>query len=68
METALAMNETLFRGRQIKVMSKRTNRPGMCATNRFPRGFRGRGVARGARAAASCCSHAVSHRGVRKAM
>lgn len=33
-ETALAMNETLFRGRQIKVMSKRTNRPGLCTTNR----------------------------------
>lgn len=46
-ETALAMNETLFRGRQIKVMSKRTNRPGLCTTNRIPRGFRGRGVPRG---------------------
>jgi polyadenylate-binding protein 2 len=34
-ETALAMNETLFRGRQIKVMSKRTNRPGLCTTNRY---------------------------------
>jgi len=45
-ETALAMNETLFRGRQIKVLPKRTNRPGMCQTNRFPRGFRGR-AARG---------------------
>lgn len=56
-ETALAMNETLFRGRQIKVMSKRTNRPGLCTTNR---GMRGRGVARG-RAAAACC-HGV-HRG-----
>lgn len=41
-ETALAMNDTLFRGRQIKVMSKRTNRPGLSTTNRFPRGFRGR--------------------------
>lgn len=67
-ETALAMNDSLFRGRQIKVMSKRTNRPGLCTTNRFPRGFRGRGVTRGSRAAASCCSHAVSHRGVRKSM
>ncbi|XP_063698879.1 polyadenylate-binding protein 2 isoform X2 [Culicoides brevitarsis] len=47
-DTALAMNETLFRGRQIKVMAKRTNRPGLCATNRFPRGFRGR-IARGGR-------------------
>lgn len=67
-ETALAMNDSLFRGRQIKVMLKRTNRPGLCTTNRFPRGFRGRGIARGSRAAASCCSHAVSHRGIRKSM
>jgi len=54
-ETALAMNETLFRGRQIKVMSKRTNRPGISTTNRFPRGFRGRG--RGARGGGGtpCC-------------
>ena len=42
-ETALAMNETLFRGRQIKVSAKRTNRPGISTTNRFPRGLRGRG-------------------------
>lgn len=64
-ETALAMNETLFRGRQIKVMSKRTNRPGLCTTNRgFPRGFRGgRGMARGR--AAACCH---GHRGRGKAM
>ncbi|XP_055858805.1 polyadenylate-binding protein 2 isoform X1 [Episyrphus balteatus] len=51
-ETALAMNETLFRGRQIKVMSKRTNRPGLSTTNRFSRGsFRGRG----ARVSRACC-------------
>lgn len=51
-ETALAMNETLFRGRQIKVMSKRTNRPGLSTTNRFARGsFRGRG----ARISRACC-------------
>lgn len=56
-ETALAMNETLFRGRQIKVMSKRTNRPGLCTTNRIPRGFRGRGVPRGGRAAGCCHGH-----------
>ncbi|XP_055632970.1 polyadenylate-binding protein 2-like [Toxorhynchites rutilus septentrionalis] len=52
-ETALAMNDSLFRGRQIKVNAKRTNRPGMSTTNRFPRGSRGRrsfGIARG-------CSH-----------
>lgn len=54
-ETALAMNETLFRGRQIKVSSKRTNRPGLCTTNRIPRGFRGRGAPRGRGGAAACC-------------
>jgi polyadenylate-binding protein 2 len=59
-DTALAMNETLFRGRQIKVSAKRTNRPGLCATNRFPR-LRGRGVARLSRAAACC--HGGVHRG-----
>jgi len=64
-ETALAMNETLFRGRQIKVMSKRTNRPGLCTTNRIPRGFRGRGVPRG-RGAAACCHG--GHRGRGKIM
>jgi len=63
-ETALAMNETLFRGRQIKVMSKRTNRPGLCTTNRIPRGFRGRGVPRGR--AAACCHG--GHRGRGKVM
>ncbi|XP_028896233.2 polyadenylate-binding protein 2-like [Zeugodacus cucurbitae] len=43
-ETALSMNDTLFRGRQIKVMLKRTNIPRLSTTNRFPRGgFRGRG-------------------------
>lgn len=58
-ETALAMNETLFRGRQIKVMAKRTNRPGLCTTNRIPRGFRGRG---GSRGRGGACCHGV-HRG-----
>lgn len=67
-ETALAMNETLFRGRQIKVLPKRTNRPGLSTTNRFPRGFRGRtprGTARGG-AAAACCHTSV--RGSRRPM
>jgi len=32
--TAMALDESLFRGRQIKVMSKRTNRPGISTTNR----------------------------------
>uniref|UniRef100_A0A1Q3FVL3 Putative splicing factor rnps1 sr protein n=1 Tax=Culex tarsalis TaxID=7177 RepID=A0A1Q3FVL3_CULTA len=59
-ETALAMNETLFRGRQIKVNPKRTNRPGMCTTNRFPRGMRGRA----SRVSRACCYGA--HRGTRR--
>lgn len=62
-ETALAMNETLFRGRQIKVMSKRTNRPGLSTTNRFARGsFRGRG----ARVSRACCHS--TFRGARRAI
>uniref|UniRef100_T1J545 RRM domain-containing protein n=1 Tax=Strigamia maritima TaxID=126957 RepID=T1J545_STRMM len=36
--TAMALDESLFRGRQIKVNSKRTNRPGISTTNRPPRG------------------------------
>ncbi|CAG9564119.1 unnamed protein product [Danaus chrysippus] len=42
-QTAMAMDESLFRGRQIKVMPKRTNKPGLSTTNRPPRGARGRG-------------------------
>ncbi|KAK3605716.1 hypothetical protein CHS0354_013513 [Potamilus streckersoni] len=42
--TAMALDESLFRGRQIKVCSKRTNRPGLSTTNRPPRSrFRRRG-------------------------
>lgn len=46
--TAMALDESLFRGRQIKVNPKRTNRPGISSTNRGrargTRGsFRGRG-------------------------
>lgn len=41
--TAQALDESLFRGRQIKVSAKRTNRPGISSTNRKPRGFRPRG-------------------------
>lgn len=43
--TAMALDESLFRGRQIKVMPKRTNKPGISSTNRPPRGrgARGRG-------------------------
>lgn len=47
--TAMALDESLFRGRQIKVNPKRTNRPGVSSTNRRPRG--GRGMMRGARGA-----------------
>uniref|UniRef100_A0A0M3IHH9 RRM domain-containing protein n=1 Tax=Ascaris lumbricoides TaxID=6252 RepID=A0A0M3IHH9_ASCLU len=44
-QTAMALNETLFHGRQIKVSPKRTNRPGLSTTNRRPRG-RGHGGSR----------------------
>ncbi|XP_067004028.1 polyadenylate-binding protein 2 isoform X2 [Anabrus simplex] len=49
-QTAMAMDESLFRGRQIKVMPKRTNRPGLSMTNRPPRGrgYRGGRGGRGA--------------------
>merc|ERR1712012_811840 len=43
-DTAMALDDSLFRGRQIKVMPKRTNKPGISSTNRPPRGrggFRG---------------------------
>uniref|UniRef100_A0A3B4CXV2 RRM domain-containing protein n=1 Tax=Pygocentrus nattereri TaxID=42514 RepID=A0A3B4CXV2_PYGNA len=49
--TAMALDETLFRGRLIKVLPKRTNMPGISTTDRgFLRGgrFRGRGF-RGSR-------------------
>lgn len=36
--TAMALDDSLFRGRQIKVTLKRTNRPGITTTNRHPRG------------------------------
>ncbi|XP_052817672.1 polyadenylate-binding protein 2-A-like isoform X2 [Mya arenaria] len=38
--TSLALDESLFRGRQIKVFAKRTNRPGITTTNRGRRGGR----------------------------
>lgn len=37
-QTAEALDDSLFRGRQIKVTAKRTNRPGISTTNRQPRG------------------------------
>uniref|UniRef100_A0A0A9VY10 Polyadenylate-binding protein 2 n=1 Tax=Lygus hesperus TaxID=30085 RepID=A0A0A9VY10_LYGHE len=43
-QTAMALDESLFRGRQIKVNPKRTNRPGLSTTNRGFRGGRGRGA------------------------
>ncbi|KAF7270819.1 hypothetical protein GWI33_016226 [Rhynchophorus ferrugineus] len=52
-QTAMAMDETLFRGRLIKIMAKRINRPGISTTNRPPMGrggsaFRGtRGIGKG---------------------
>ncbi|KAM4614498.1 embryonic polyadenylate-binding protein 2 [Discoglossus pictus] len=39
-EAAIAMDETIFRGRTIKVLPKRTNMPGISSTDRG--GFRGR--------------------------
>uniref|UniRef100_A0A0B7AUQ2 RRM domain-containing protein n=1 Tax=Arion vulgaris TaxID=1028688 RepID=A0A0B7AUQ2_9EUPU len=42
--TAMALDDSLFRGRQIKVTPKRTNRPGISSTNRRSRG---RGFSRG---------------------
>ncbi|XP_052635653.1 LOW QUALITY PROTEIN: polyadenylate-binding protein 2-like [Harpia harpyja] len=43
--TSMALDESLFRGRQIKVIPKRTNRPGISTTDRgFPRTrYRARG-------------------------
>lgn len=48
-QTAMALDESLFKGRQIKVVAKRTNKPGISSTDRAPRG-RG-GFARGGRGA-----------------
>ncbi|KAI6182542.1 Pabpn1-prov protein [Aphelenchoides bicaudatus] len=42
-QNALALNESLFLGRQIKVTEKRTNKPGISTTNRPPYRSRGRG-------------------------
>ncbi|KAK7591073.1 hypothetical protein V9T40_002686 [Parthenolecanium corni] len=43
-QMAMAMDESLFRGRQIKVNPKRTNRPGLSTTNRGGPSFRGRSM------------------------
>jgi len=42
-QTATALDESLFKGRQIKVTPKRTNRPGLSSTNRGRGAMRGRG-------------------------
>lgn len=48
--TAMALDDSLFKGRQIKVVNKRTNKPGITTTDRGHRGgirggvFRGRGA------------------------
>ena len=36
-QMALKLDESLFRGRQLKVMPKRTNKPGISTTDRAPR-------------------------------
>lgn len=49
-DTACTLNLSLFKGRQIRVNAKRTNRPGISTTDRPPRGgysgMRGRGRGR----------------------
>lgn len=45
-QPALALNDSLFKGRQIKVTEKRTNQPGVSSTDRPPRGMRGFGRGR----------------------
>merc|ERR1719427_472718 len=54
--TAMALDDSLLRGRQIKVMPKRTNKHGISSTNRFPRS-RGRG-GRGGRSRGGLRLHA----------
>ncbi|KZF25624.1 RNP domain protein [Xylona heveae TC161] len=44
---ALVLNESVFRGRSLKVVPKRTNVPGMAGRGRGRGGFRGRGSFRG---------------------
>merc|ERR1719239_76493 len=60
--TAMALDESLFRGRQIKVMPKRTNKPGLSTTNRFPRSRGGRG-GRGGAAADTCADRGADTEG-----
>ncbi|XP_076275120.1 polyadenylate-binding protein 2-like [Rhynchophorus ferrugineus] len=63
-QTAMTMDGTLFRGRSIKVMAKRTNRPGISTTNRPPRGrceFSFRGTSGNTRGAFYCGYKLTSH-------
>lgn len=48
-QTAMALDESLFKGRQIKVVCKRTNKPGISTTDRYPRGGRAASMAGGYR-------------------
>ncbi|XKL63723.1 hypothetical protein PGB90_006087 [Kerria lacca] len=62
-QMAMAMDESLFRGRQIKVNPKRTNRPGLSTTNRGGPAYRARGLrSRGYRGA----SYMYGYRPVRR--
>eukprot|EP00050_Salpingoeca_kvevrii_P018178 m.71456 g.71456 ORF g.71456 m.71456 type:complete len:230 (-) comp7942_c0_seq1:123-812(-) len=61
-DLALALDESTFRGRQIKVSRKRTNLPGMArgrgrGGRGRGRGFRGRGRGRGARGSRNRTAH-----------
>jgi len=52
-QTAMALDDSLFKGRQIKVVGKRTNRPGVSTTDRVPRGGMRGGMIPAAAAAAA---------------
>ncbi|KAF1742666.1 hypothetical protein MXB_1113 [Myxobolus squamalis] len=45
----MALNETLFKGRILKICPKRTNIPGLSTTRRVSSRGRGRGGIRGGR-------------------
>lgn len=53
-DAALLLHEGLFRGRLLKVMSKRTNQPGLSKTNKFPRSMKGNVFKSGPRKPNSC--------------
>ncbi|CAF3000886.1 unnamed protein product [Rotaria sp. Silwood2] len=63
-QTGLALDDSLFKGRQIKVTEKRTNRPGVSTTDRPPRGaLRGFGRGRFPRGTAFMPYIPASYRG-----